>query len=724
MAGLFAVGVIRPRVGHSARGAHRARRSPAGVGLARLPLTFVPNVGQLNSRARYVSQAGDASVFLTRRALTLAFSGNRGRGVALEVRFLGASHGARLEAGPAAAGTFNYLVGKRSHWRTGLHGYRTVAYRGLWPGIDLVLGGHGGRLKYEFHVAPGADPGAIRLAYRGATGVALGPGGDLSIQTALGSLSDSPPLSYQLVDGRRVSVRSRYALEGGGRYRFSLGSGYDPHRPLVIDPTLVYSTFLGGSSSDQAAGIALDQAGDAYVTGRTTSMDFPTTPGAFDRTYQSGPNLPYDIFVTKLDPSGSALVYSTLIGGSDFDEPTDIRVDQAGDAFVTGQTMSTDFPTTAGAFDTTYNDTATSGVRGDAFVTKLNPDGSGLVYSTYVGGTARDVGNAIAIDGDGNAYLAGSTASTDLPTTAGAVGTSFNGPPDLTELDDAFVAKLNSSGSALDYCTYLGGTGRDEAGGIAVGSDGSAYVTGDTGSSDFPFTPLAFDRKLHGSVDAYVTKLNPSGSALAYSTFLGGPNRDFGVDIATDDSGHAYVTGYTQSLLFPTTAGAFDRTHNGRIFHLDRGGQLIFSPSNDVFVTKLNPGGATLAYSTFLGGAMDDSPARIALDGAGDAYVAGTTFSQDFPVTPGAPDSTLGPPPDADGFVTKLDAAGSSLFYSTFLGGSPNGDGMSGIAIDSSGAAYVAGGSASSDYPTTPGAFATSLDGPEDAVVTKIGADG
>jgi hypothetical protein len=368
-------------------------------------------------------------------------------------------------------------------------------------------------------------------------------------------------------------------------------------------------------------------------------------------------------------------------------------VDGNGRAYVTGQTDSSDFPTTTGAFDRTYND------GGDIFVTKLNASGSALAYSTFLGGTSIEFSADIAVDGSGRAHVTGQTRSADYPTTTGAFDRTFNGG-----IADAFVTKLNASGSALAYSTFLGGTEFDQGSGIAV-RDGSAYVTGETGSDepgnpDYPTTAGAFDRTFNGGdIDAFVTKLNASGSALAYSTYLGGTNDDVGHDIAVRD-GRAYVTGYTFSTDYPTTTGAFDRTHNGFI---------------DAFVTKLNASGSALAYSTYLGGTNQDQGEGIAVDGSGRAYLTGFTASSDYPTTSGAFDTTLD---GFDAFVTKLNASGSKLAYSTFLGGTDQDQGQ-GIAVDGSGRAYVTGDTSSPDYPTTSGAFDTTYNG-GDAFVTKL----
>jgi hypothetical protein len=363
---------------------------------------------------------------------------------------------------------------------------------------------------------------------------------------------------------------------------------------------------------------------------------------------------------------------------------------------VTGYTRSSDFPTTPGAFDTSFNG------EWDAFVVKLNPNGSSLVYGTFIGGSGPDSGGEIAIDGGGNAYVTGGTHSSDFPTTPGAFDRSYNGDYDV------FVVKLNPNGSSLSYGTFIGGSDDDFGLGIAVDGGGNAYVTGFTESSDFPTTSGAFDRSINGYRDAFVVKLSQSGSSLSYGTFLGGEigSLDYGWAIAVDDEGYAYVTGLTYSSDFPTTSGAFDTSFNGEW---------------DAFVVKLNPNGSSLVYGTFIGGSDDDYGSDIAVDGGGNAYVSGGTYSSDFPTTPGAFDTSFNDGEDA--FVVKLDPNGSSLVYGTFIGGS-DWDWGDGIAVDGEGNAYVTGRTESSDFPTTPGAFDRSFNGYYDAFVVKLNPNG
>ncbi len=660
----------------------------------KLPLAFAPNEGQTGKAVRYYAQGAGYGFFFTHKGAMLSFAEDKGRGGhALALSFLGANPDATLKAQKRLSGEVNYLVGNDpAKWRQGLPTHGELLYGGLWPGIDMAVRGEGGKLKYEFHLKPGSSVEDVRLGYRGAEGIKVGAGGELLVQTSLGVLKDAAPVSYQRIGDERVAVESRYRLTGGGGYGFAVGA-YDPRYPLVIDPGLDYSTFLGGTGGDEGRGIAVDRDGRAYVTGRTFSADYPTTPGAFDRTFNGGVN-DGDAFVTKLNASGSALAYSTFLGGTNSDEGRGIAVDRDGRAYVTGRTTSADYPTTPGVFDRTFNGAS------DFFVTKLNASGSALAYSTFLGGRSSDTGDqgggsgGIAVR-EGRAYVTGITSSADFPTTAGAFDRTYNGGS-----FDAFATKLKASGSALAYSTFLGGSDFDQGFDIAV-REGRAYVTGRTLSFNYPTTAGAFDTTKSVEEDAFVTKLNASGSALAYSTFLGGSDIDEGRGIAVDGSGRAYVAGITFFGNYPITAGAFDTTFNG-------GGI-------DAFVTKLNASGSALEYSTFLGGTGGELVGFFGfeVDGGGRAYVTGATSSTDYPTTAGAFDTTKSVEEDA--FVTKLNASGSALEYSTFLGGTHQELGF-GIAVRE-GRAYVTGFTLSDDFPTTPGAFDTTHNG---GFVTKL----
>jgi hypothetical protein len=464
------------------------------------------------------------------------------------------------------------------------------------------------------------------------------------------------------------------------RVSFELAQ-YDRKRELRIDPVvLVYSTYLGGSDYDRTFAIAVDGTGSAYVTGYTQSTNFPTL-SPYQATYLGG----QDVVVTKLTPSGNALVYSTYLGGAGSDTGAGIAVDAAGSAYVTGWTSSTDFPTLLA-----YQ--ATRGGSYDAFVTKLAPAGNALVYSTYLGGTSLDQGWAIAVDGVGAAYVTGTTQSTNFPTLSAYQATSHGG-------FDAFVAKLSPAGTALVYSTYLGGSGDESGQGIGVDAAGSAYVAGWTSSTNFP-THSAYQPANQGEDDVFVTKLTPAGSALVYSTYLGGSDMDDAWGVAVDGAGSAYVTGVTASTNFPTLS-AYQATLQG---------------GYDAFVTKLSPAGTALVHSTYLGGSGDDYGEAIAVDAAGSAYVTGYTLSTNFPTQSPYQATLQG---NANAFMTKLTPAGNALVHSTYLGGASDDEGW-GIAVDGAGAAYVAGQTSSTNFPTQSPYQGTYQGAPYDAFVTKL----
>jgi hypothetical protein len=601
----------------------------------------------------------------------------------VRLKLVGSSSRAKPVGFEELPGKSNYFIGSDpSRWRTNVPLYGKVRYRQVYPGIDLVYYGNQGQLEYDWIVAPGADAGSIRMAVEGAGEMKADEGGDVVVRVGEGEVRLKKPVVYQEGGSGRNEVAGRFAIRDGSEIGFELGT-YDRRRPLVIDPVLVYSTYHGGNGQDIGYGIAVDVAGNAYVTGETGSTDFPV---ASPRQPASGGGM--DAFVTKLNASGSALVYSTYHGGSGDDVGHGIAVDGAGNAYVTGETRSTNFPTAS------PRQPAFGGGTHDAFVTKLNASGSALVYSTYHGGNGVDRGKEIAVDGAGNAYVTGVTGSTDFPM-ANPLQPAYGGGA------DAFLTKLNASGSALVYSTYHGGSGGDLGHGIAVDPAGNAYVTGETSSTDFP-TANPRQPASGGGMDAFVTKLNTSGSALVYSTYHGGSGGDVGHGIAVDGAGNAYVTGETSSTNFPTASPR----------------QPIFGGGlRDAFVTKLNALGSALVYSTYHGGSGGDLGHGIAVDPAGNAYVTGETTSTNFP--------TANPPQPAygggnDAFVTKLNALGSALVYSTYNGGS-GGDVGHGIAVDGAGNAYVTGYTGSPNFPMANPLQPAFGGGNTDAFVTKIG---
>jgi hypothetical protein len=640
----------------------------------------------------------------------------------LRMKLVGANAGAAVTGADELPGKSNYFIGNDpKKWHSNVPTYAEVKYKAVYPGVDLVYyGNQGGQLEYDFVVAPGADPNVITLDV-GADGVRptdavmddvhrtkggrrsplqIAADGDLVVNTDGGQIRFHKPIVYQtdltttasspsssFVTRHSSLVHARYTLDAQNRVRFQVAP-YDHSKPLFIDPMLSYSTYLGGSSDDRGEGIAVDSSGNTYVTGFTLSADFPIV-NPLQVSNQGGD----DAFVVKLNATGSALVYSTYLGGSGDDQGSGIAVDSSGNAYVTGVTDSTNFPI-VNPLQASFG----GGVN-DAFVSKLSPDGSALVYSTYLGGNSDDQGYAIAVDSSGNAFVAGTTFSTNFPTVSPIQATNRGGY-------DAFVSKLNAAGSALVYSTYLGGNSEDIARGITIDLSDDAYVTGMTNSTDFPIVnPLQATKK--GADDAFVAKLNDAGSALVYSTYLGGSGEEDlkGGGIAVDSSGNAYVTGDTFSQSDFPTVNPFQATFNA----------IPGDPT--AYVAKLNPTGSALVYSTYLGGSQQDVGRSIAVDSFGDAYVAGWTASADFPSVNPVQASYGGGSFDA--FVTVFNAAGSALIYSTYLGGSGSDLGL-GIAVDSYGNAYLTGETSSTDFPTVNPMQVSYGGGIFDAFVAKL----
>lgn len=640
-----------------------------------VPLSFQPNRGQSDRTVRFLSTGAGYGLFLTDHGVVLDLQGpdpgasdrvsTADHGSVISMSLVDAGSNPQIDGQSRLPGRVNYLGGDGSRSETAIPTYSAVHYGAVWPGVGMRFYGNQGRLEYDFELAPGADPAAIGLRFSGQRRLQVDRAGGLALSLGGSTIHQLRPHAYQLIAGARRPVASHY-VSRNGKVGIVLGA-YDHRRAVTIDPQLVYSTYLGRGIDGRGFSIAVDSAGNAYITGYTFSPKFPTTRGAFQTSMRGSGSLV--AFVTKLNRSGSGIVYSTYLGGQSGSEGSAIAVDRAGDAYLTGLAYSPGFPTTKGSFQE-----QALGFE-NAFIAKLNPSGSRLLYSTYLGGRGEGggVAGAIAINRAGDAYVAGYTSSSEFPTTPGAVqsaGPSSGGTK-------GFVTELNPSGSGLLYSTYLGGSGEDVASGIAVDAAGNAYVTGRAGSRDFPITPGAFQTTNHAPAEfsnAFVTKLDPIGSRFIYSTYLGGSGLDYGTGIAVDPSGEAHVTGEAGSPDFPTTAGAFQR-------HIREYG--------DAFVSTLSPNGRKLLSSTFLGG--EGRGRGIALDQADNIYVSGLTDSKHFPTTPGALQRKIHSKRGYSGFLTKLNPAGTRLLYSTYLGG--QGARASSIALDRRGTAYLTGGS-------------------------------
>ena len=677
--------------------------------LQSLPLHFVANEGQLDAPVDYYVQGSDTSVYFTPEGVTYRLSDRESeRAWAVKLDFVGANH-VHPEGRAKTEATINYFKGPKMDWSSS-ETYSKLVYRNLWDGIDLVYKGTASELKYSFVVHPGADPSDIELAYRGADSVRLNRKGDIEVSTPVTDFSDKAPYSFQRDGGRRSTVASSYDLgqarPNGRSYGFDLGD-FDDDKSLVIDPVvLIYAGYIGGSGYDIGYGIAVDSSGAAYVTGYTesTAVSFPETGGP-DLDHDGG----YDAFVAKVASDGSSLVYAGYIGGSGYDAGYGIAVDSSGAAYVTGYTGSTEqsFPEIGGP-DVEHN----GGY--DAFVAKVAVNGSSLVYAGYIGGSGSEYGEDIAVDSAGAAYVTGRTGSTEATfPEIGGPDVEHNGG------DDAFVAKVAANGSALVYAGYIGGAGEDRGDAIAVDSSGAAYVTGRTGSTEtsFPETGGPDLQYNGGENDAFVAKVAVNGSSLVYAGYIGGSGFDGGLGIAVDSSGAAYVVGGTWSGgafspedTFPATGGP-DLEHNGGV--------------EDGFVAKVAVNGSALVYAGFIGGSSDGIAIDVDVDSSGAAYVTGRTESTatSFPVADG-PDLTHNGYHDA--YVAKVAPDGSTFVYAGYIGGAGSqgnsgSDGGVGITVDSSGAAYITGYTASTEasFPDTGGPD-ISYNGGTDAFVAKV----
>ncbi len=666
---------------------------PATPKYGSLTPVFEENRGQVSEKSRFFLRDGSLDLFITNTGAVWSLKkGNSRAAVRLEVA--GASGNGVAVGESPAPGHVNYLMGKdSSKWVTGVPQFKKVRVREVRNGVDLIYYASKNELEYDLVVKPGTPAADIKLRFAGANKVSLTEQGEIKIETAVGNLIQHKPTIYQLSGEEREPIDGRYNISKSGEISLTLGR-YDRTREVVIDPVVSYATYLGGSSNDQGYAIVVDASGNAYITGATNSADFPTTVGAYSVAEKAGNT---SIFVTKLNSTGTALIYSTYLGGSYNSVGSAIAVDTSGNAFITGSTQSIDFPVTTGAFQT-----ANKNYQMSAFVTKLNASGTALIYSTYLGGSYSQSAAGIQIDSTGNAYVAGNTSSSDFPVTSGAYRTTIPGGP------SAFVTKLNSSGSQLVYSTYLGGNGYDAANGIALDSALNAYVTGYTQSVNFPTTTGAFQTAASAGVgqNGFIAKLSADGASLVASTYLGGTlSAAYGSynansimsAIALDSSNAPYVTGYTYSSAFPTTPGAFS-TVASTIYY-----------GTHAFVTKMNSALTALTYSSYLSGSASDTGNAIAVDSVGHAYVAGHTMSPDFPITPGSLFGQSGVAAQS-AFVTQMDPTGGTLNYSTLMGGT-GGDSVSGVAVDGGKGVYLTGittgNNTGNNFPVTAGAYQT-----------------
>ncbi len=645
---------------------------------ANLPLAFEPNLGQAEDSVDFVVHHGQAVTAFSSTGTTTSVGGTQ---VTMSLTGAAEQQFAGTDELPSKT---NYFLGNdQSKWQSDIPNYGKLLAKDVYPGIDLAYYGTNSQLEHDFIVAPGVDYKQIAFGFAGQDDLSLDDNGNLVLKAGDEMLTLNAPVTYQTDTNSKHTIPSSFELNGG-TVTVAVADAYDPAKPLIIDPvlSLVYSTYLGGNGDDLGNAIAVDPSGNTYAIGQTTSADFPTSS-----PFQGSKGAGIDVYITKLNPTGSSLVYATYLGGSGHDIGRGIAVDISGNAYVTGQTGSTNFPTSS-PFQA-----ANAGAT-NVFVAKLNAAGSALTYSTYLGGSANDLGYSIAIDAGGSAYITGSAGSANFPTASPFQGSRVGGP-------DAFVTKLNAAGSALVYSTYLGGSLTDQGERIAVDSGGNAYVAGWSDSSNFP-TASPIQASKAGNDDAIVFKFNPSGSSLVYSTYLGGTAFDHGYGLAIDSSGSAYVVGRTASTNFPTVS-PFQSTNAGG--------------ADDIFITKVNAAGSVWAYSTYLGGSGDDWGRGVDLDTSGNFYVTGWTSSTNFPTASALQNTNGGGSYDV--FVAKFNAAGSSLGYSTYLGGSGDELGY-GIALGLNGNANVIGHTASTNFPTSLPYQSTNNGGAYDAFVFQL----
>ena len=662
---------------------------------------FIENEGQVSDPAvRYYAIGDQMSIGLTPDGLVFeiyvpnydTLGIHEGKGSSTCRMTFGGSGRAEPSGVEPYDHPLNFITGNEpERWRAGVESFHEVLYEDIWDGVDLRCYFSEGLFKYDLMVEPGKDPKSISMQFTGQMKIEVEKRtGDLLLHTEQGTLRDTKPLTYQMIDGETIEVSSDFDIRGKGIVGFTIGM-YDPSLPLIIDPGLSFSTYIGGTGSggssrfgDQPFDMRTDTDGHVYIVGWTYSPDFPTTASSYDTSLNTNS---CDAFIVKLDSNGTKIHFGTYLGGTEQEIAFGVEIDSAQNIYVTGLTESNDFPTTRRAYDTLF------GGNADIFLSKLNSQGSILLYSTYIGGTARDYSQAMRIDDAGNLYISGSTHGVNFPTTPNAFDRVPNGR-------DVFVLKFNISTSSLLYSTYLGGTSDDYATQLEIDEEGYAYVVGATSSNDFPTTQGAYNITYGGGYHTFLTKVNGQGSALNYSTFI---FRGL-ADILAGPNGTLYGVGGTSSSTFPVTADAYDPSHNG---------------NSDACIFRLDATGSKIEYATFIGGSLSDMASSIWVDDEGYYYITGYTNSTDFPTTSNAYCSTI--EGDSDIFVMMINKSLDVHLYSTFIGGTDS-DQPFGIATSEKNMT-VMGSTQSSDFPTTQWAFDRTYGGHGDAVAFRIGAE-
>ncbi len=665
------------------------------LGGSLLPPGFEPVPARADAPAAFVAYGSGARWHVDAGGIEIAPRGTAAALLALRI----------ADANPAAEpvglnplpGIVNRFIGAdRSRWTVGARRFLRVEYRDVLPGIIVAYYASEGTIEFDAILEPGARLGALRFTIEGADAAALDAAGDLLIRSAASTLRVRAPhvWSEDAVTGR-MEVPARFVLDGR---TLTFEAGPAGAGRLIVDPVLVFSTYLGGSASDNMFASDMDASGNIVITGNTGSSDFPFTSGAYDTSYNNGG----DVFVAKLAADGSSVLWATFLGGSGGDNGEGVAFDSSGNVYVVGSTdTGSSFPTTPGAYDTTASP------FGDAFLAKLSADGGQLLYATLYGGGATDIARDVAVNANNEAILAGVTSSTDL-TVPGAFQPNAGGG--ASYFTDAWIARFTNTGAGLAYASYLGGDVIEDAHDVALDASGNAYVVGSASSANFPVTPGAWDTSLQGGGDAFVAKFDTTASgssSLVWATFLGGANSTelaFGIYVTA--AGDPYVCGKTSSGDFPTTPGAYDRSHGGVTL-------------GDAFVTRLTQAGDNLVFSTFVGGQGDDYALGLTVDPQGIVYTTGRTEATDFPLTADAlPNQGAVPPSNA--FVVKLSATGGSLLGATELGGTEGEEGQK-IHVNASGDAVVVGRvTGSTDFPVTPGALDSTLGGFADVFVARM----
>jgi len=674
-------------------------------------LQFVPNQGQWPDSILYRATVGGTTMWFSGGGAYYQFSRtidpesttapnplrtpNRSQSrtevMLLKARFVGANAKPSVVGIEQTGGGSHYYLGNNpSKWRTNIPNYRAIRYEGIYPGIDLQYYGDGRQMEYDFIVSPGAEVNAIRIAYEGAESVSTNDVGELVVKTAWGTVTERAPVVYQEINGERREVHGEYALVSESTFGFKLGKEYDPAFAAVVDPKLVYSSYFGGSGEDVSCSIQVDDSGYVYLSGTTSSANFPT-PNAFDSTVGGE----RDLTVSKLSPDLQNVLYSTYFGGATDEVWGQMAIDSAGNAFISGDTRSSDFP-----LKNAYDGVFKGANQSDAFLAKFDRNG-GLLFSTFFGGTGDDQNIRLAVDHLGFPYIGGSTTSRNLP-----FKNAFDST--LSGYQNMFVAKFSPDGQALTYCSYLGGSYYEELHGIAVDTSRCLYATCHTASANYPWTSGAYDTTYNGNLDGAVTKVAADGMSLVYSTYFGGNQYDGGHDVFVDRSGHAYVTGGTSSANFPTV-NAFDSVFSGT---------PVAGSWGDGFILKLSQAGDSLEYSTFVGGETNDVLGTVVVDDSGRAIATGQTQAGDYP-TRHSFDSTYNGGWDA--VLVILSNTGRKMEYGTYLGGSAD-EGMWAITIDHGGSIYLGGWTASTDFPRV-NPMKGSLDGPSDMFIMKLTCD-